>query len=150
MRVLGFLLAALALCGCSARETAGNLDVLETRGLIMPDGREIRDEVMISPASLQRGMMFRDALPPGRGMFFMHKDVAAHTYWMYSVKVPLDIVFIDSGHHVLGMTENAPPCRTRASECPSYGGFPGTKYVLEMNGGQAAKYGVATGSFIRF
>jgi uncharacterized membrane protein (UPF0127 family) len=69
---------------------------------------------------------------------------------MFNVKVPLDIVFIDARHSVLGVAANSPPCTTRASECPKYGGFPGTKYVLELNGGAAAGYGIRPGELIRF
>jgi uncharacterized protein len=150
MRVYAILFAALALCGCSSEHSVSNLDALETQTMIMPNGQEIRAEVLIAPDAQLRGMMFRDALPEGRGMFFMHKEVKAYTYWMYNVKVPLDMIFIDAQHQVLGVVASAPPCTTRASECPNYGGFPGTKYVLELNGGQAAHYQVEPGRSIRF
>jgi uncharacterized membrane protein (UPF0127 family) len=51
---------------------------------------------------------------------------------------------------VLGVTANAPPCTVRASDCPNYGGIPGTKYVLELNAGEAQKYGVEPGKIIAF
>jgi uncharacterized membrane protein (UPF0127 family) len=150
MRSFVLLCAACALCGCSSRDGAAtDLETLETKALTMPDGEIVRAEVMISPASQQRGMMFRGALPAGRGMLFWHKEVQPHSYWMYNVKVPLDIVFMDSRHRVLGVA-NAPPCTTRASDCPQYGGIPGTKFVLELNGGDARKYGVEPGKTIAF
>ena len=105
------------ICGCgSGNRGTSDLDVLETKPLTMPNGAVIRAELMISPAAQQRGMMFRDALPEGRGMLFWHKEAQPHKYWMYNVKVPLDIVYIDSQHRVLGVTANAPPCTVRASD----------------------------------
>jgi uncharacterized membrane protein (UPF0127 family) len=51
---------------------------------------------------------------------------------------------------VLGIAANVPPCQTKASDCPQYGGYPGTQFVLELGGGQAGRYGIAPGQFIGF
>jgi uncharacterized protein len=155
MRIFGLCSAAIGaaaflLCGCGSRDTATSLDSLETKEITMPNGKPVRVEVMIKPVDLQRGMMFRDSLPEGRGMLFWHRQTSAYTYWMYQVKIPLDLIFMDSGHRVLGVSANTPPCRTRASDCPQYGGYPGTKFVLEIGGGEARKYGVESGTTIAF
>ena len=41
---------------------------------------------------------------------------------MYQVKIPLDMVWMDKNRRVVEMVENTPPCKTKASECPNYGG----------------------------
>jgi len=154
MRIFVLCSAALALgallAGCGSGDTASSLDSLETREITMPDSRTIRVEVMIKPVDLQRGMMYRDSLPEGRGMLFWHKQTSPYTYWMYQVKIPLDLIFIDAQHRVLGVSANTPPCQTRASDCPHYGGYEGTKFVLELGAGQARKYGVEPGTTISF
>jgi hypothetical protein len=155
MRIIGLCpaalcLAALLLGGCGPGDTANSLDSLETKEIAMPNGKRIRVEVMIKPVDLQRGMMFRDSLPEGRGMLFWHRQTSNYTYWMYQVKIPLDLIFMDAGHRVLGVSANTPPCRTRASDCPNYGGYAGTKFVLEIGGGEARRYGVEPGTTIAF
>jgi len=62
---------ALALSGCG-RDSA-DADVLETRTVTLPNGTRIRAEVKIRPFDMQRGMMFRDELPQGEGMLFIHR-----------------------------------------------------------------------------
>lgn len=150
MRFFVLCIAALVLCSCQSDSGSSAIEEMNLRDVNMPNGKVIRAEVMIRPADLQRGMMFRDSLPSGRGMLFLHKQPSNVSYWMYQVKIPLDIVFIDSSHKVLGVSVSAPPCTTRASECPQYGGYPGTQYVLELGGGEAAKYGVQPGTVIGF
>ena len=150
MRLFALLLSAFVLCSCTGdRNASTTLDVLDSREVKMPNGQTIRAEAMIKPVDLQRGLMFRESLPQGRGMLFLHKQAGPYQYWMYQVKFPLDIVFIDSQHRVLGVAA-AVPCKTRSSECPQYGNHPGTQYVLEVNAGEAARYGVTQGASIGF
>ena len=39
-------------------------------------------------------------------------------YWMYQVKIPLDIVWMDKSKRVVEMVENAPPCKTQGERMP--------------------------------
>lgn len=151
MRSFALVIAAFALCSCSTGpKVSSSLEGLETRELTMPNGKTIRVEAMINPVDLQRGLMYRESLPAGRGALFIHRQASPYQYWMYQVKIPLDMIFIDAKHRVLGIAANVPPCRTKASECPQYGGYPGTQFVLELGGGEARKYGIEIGQFIAF
>lgn len=151
MRVFVFLFVVICLSGCkSESDTASNTEVFRVRPVTLPNGKVIQAELAISNIEMQRGMMFRDSLPAGRGMLFLHNSPSAITYWMFNVKIPLDIIFIDPNKRVLGVSANTPPCLKKASECPSYGGFPNTQYVLELGGGEAAKNGVTPGVFLTF
>jgi len=150
MRLFLLFAAALALCSCSTDSGTSPTESLDTREVTMPDGRKVRAEVMIKPVDLQRGLMFRESLPEGRGALFIHRQASPYQYWMYQVKIPLDIIFMDAKHRVVGIAANVPPCQTKASDCPQYGGYAGTQYVLELAGGQAARYGVQTGQFLAF
>ena len=142
------LLVALLSFGCGPKED--NLDVLRMRPVTLPDGSQIRAEVMIKPDEMARGMMFRDALPRGRGLLFVYTKPAPYTYWMSNVKAPLDIVFMDSTRQIVEISANTPPCTTKVSACPLYGGHFVEQYVLELRAGEAQRLGLEKGQKLNF
>jgi uncharacterized membrane protein (UPF0127 family) len=135
--------------GCGGPKTA-TLEDLETRMVTLPGGQRIRAEVMSRGEDMMRGMMFRDSLAPDRGMLFLHAQPGNYTYWMYQVKIPLDIIWISTDHTIVEISADTPPCKTRASECPAYGGHATSRYVLELAGGMAKKYGLKEGDRLEF
>jgi uncharacterized membrane protein (UPF0127 family) len=137
------------LTGCGS-DADSELREFNTRPVVLPDGTKITAEVMTRPADMQRGMMFRDALPDGEGMLFVHGSPGQYSYWMYQVKVPLDIIWMDARGRIVEIAENVPPCKTAASECPSYGGKQTSLVVLELPGGYGRRHGVVLGDVIRF
>lgn len=147
MRYFWLLLTAIC-CGCGP-ETA-SLEDLQSRTVRLPGGGEVRAEVVMKPADMQRGMMYRESLPPGRGMLFVHTKPGFYSYWMYNVKMPLDIVWMDGEHRVVEIVAGAQPCKTRASECPQYGGGKQAQFVLELPAGEAARNGLQTGTVLPF
>ncbi len=150
MRVFALLFAALLMVGCSSEPQSAGEDALRTTIITVPGGKTIRAELAVTPVDMQRGMMFRESIASGRGMLFIHSKPDALKYWMYQVKIPLDIIFMDPSRRVLGISANTPPCTKNASGCPTYGGYPGAKYVLELGGGEAAKFGIVPGSVLEF
>ncbi len=127
-----------------------SLDELQTRTVRLPSGREVRAEVLIKPSDLQRGMMYRASLPVGQGMLFVHTKPGNYAYWMYNVQMPLDMVWMDSDRRVVDIVANAPPCKTKASECPNYGGQKLARYVLELPAGEAARNRIEIGTVLGF
>ena len=108
-------------------------------------------ETMRTPADMQRGMMFRDALPKDRGMLFVHEAEGKYPYWMFNCKVPLDIIWMNKNRQVVEISLNTPPCTSSDPDaCPNYGGNQNAQYVLELNGGAAIEYGIAAGSQLNF
>jgi uncharacterized membrane protein (UPF0127 family) len=150
MRFLGpALLLALLCLSCAPNNTA-SLDELNTRVVTLPGGAQIRAEVMIKPDEIRHGMMFRDALPPARGMLFIHDKPAPYRYWMYNVKVPLDIVFMDSNRVIVEISADTPPCTTPQQQCPTYGGHNYEQFVLELRAGEARRLGLEKGQILAF
>jgi uncharacterized membrane protein (UPF0127 family) len=148
MRFPGLVLA-LAMAGCGSQ--TATLEDLHTRIVRLPGGELIRAEVMTNPADMARGMMFRDELPRGRGMLFIHQTAGTYTYWMYQVKIPLDIIWMDSDRRIVEISANTPPCDGKPrTECPSYGGNARSQYVLELAGGEAARLGLKVGGVLTF
>ena len=135
-------------CGCSTKET---LEGTGTMLVTLPGGQKIQAEVMTHPTDMMRGMMFRDALAPDRGMLFIHGSSGRYTYWMHQVKIPLDIIWMSKDKRVVEISHRTPPCTSKsARECPSYGGHYDAIYVLELAGGMASKYGIKEGDYLSF
>lgn len=147
MRYL-FLCALLLLACCGPKPTT--LDDFETRPVTLPHGQVIRVETMTDEMELLRGMMFRKSLAPDRGMLFVYPRPNRYQTFMYQVLIPLDIVWMDSDHRIVGLDENALPCKTQASKCVRYGGHDLELYALEIGGGMAKKYGLEVGQTIQW
>jgi uncharacterized protein len=136
------------LTSCSNQEDA---ERFRLRPVTMPNGKTVYVEMAIDTAEMMRGMMFRDSLAADRGMFFVHNKMGRYSYWMYQVRIPLDMIWIDQQKNVVEVLANVPPCpSTKSSECPTHGGTKDAQYVLELAAGMAAKYGVTVGSKIDF
>jgi uncharacterized membrane protein (UPF0127 family) len=144
-----FLLAALLPLGCCGPKPNA-LDDFATRAITLPGGQVIRAETMIDEIDIARGLMFRTSLAPDHGMLFVHAQPGTYAHWMYQTLIPLDIIWLDSQHNIVEMAENAPPCKTPASQCPHYGGQKVSTYVLELSGGMAKKYGLQLGQNIQW
>jgi uncharacterized protein len=142
------LLLALGAAGCKQSDPVRDFSSTE---VTLPNGQVISSEVESDPVDMARGMMFRDSLPPGRGMLFIHTKPGKYAYWMYQVKIPLDIIWMDQSKHIVEISANTPPCPSKsARQCPNYGGHEDAMYVLELAGGMASKYGLAKGQQIQF
>jgi hypothetical protein len=102
MRSTCLLMAALGLAGCGDKPVT--LEEYQTQVVTLPDGAKIRAEVMTHPTDMMRGMMFRDSLPEDRGMLFIHGSPGPYPYWMYQVKIPLDIIWMSSEQRIVEIT----------------------------------------------
>ncbi len=90
-------------------------------------------EIVKTPASRQKGLMFRENLPQDQGMFFVFDKTDIYNFWMPNVSFPLDIVWIDNDFKVVDI-KTVPPClEQNIQKCPSYIPDGKAKYVLEVN-----------------
>lgn len=144
---LGLLVCGL-LAGCGP-ETAP-VSELAFRTVTLPDGTRIRAELLTSQDQMLRGMQFRDALPEGRGLLFAYARPGNYRYWMYQVRVPLDIIWMDTHRNIVQVVHDCPPCPGPPGECKSYGGDFPAQYVLELNAGSAKKHGLKPGQRLDF
>ncbi len=138
-------LAILAGCG----EETVTMDTFNTRVVTLPDGFKIRAEVMVKPEDMMRGMMFRDSLAEDHGMLFLHGEPGKYPYWMYQVRIPLDIIWMDRNGRIVEMSPNTPPCKTNANACPNYGGNETALMVLELAAGSIEKHKLHLGARLR-
>jgi uncharacterized membrane protein (UPF0127 family) len=99
----------------------------------------------------ERGLMFRDYLPPDGGMLFVYTFAARESYWMYNTLIPLSIAFIDRDGtivDILDMSRLDDP--TNESEAARFV-YPSAApywYALEVNSGWFLNHGVGVGQQI--
>jgi uncharacterized membrane protein (UPF0127 family) len=83
-----------------------------------------------------RGLMLRKRLPDGHGMLFRPAR-GVHTQFM---RFPIDLIFLDKDNRVVKIRASMPPWRFD---------FTSAAAVIEMNGGAAARAGIAVGDELR-
>jgi hypothetical protein len=105
----------------------------------------VRAEVVSTPPTIQRGLMFRQHLPLDAGMLFLMEEERDHTFYMRNTLIPLDMIFIARDLTIAGIVENAEP----KTETLRSVGKP-SLYVLEVNGGWTRSHQVVPGAKVRF
>jgi len=102
-------------------------------------------EIVATESAIERGLMFRQHVPPDQGMLFLMNQERPWSFWMRNTLIPLDMIFIAKNLTIAGIVENAEP-RTetlREVKAPSL-------YVLEVNAGYCAAHKVSAGAPVRF
>lgn len=144
MRAGRTFFAALALCLLPVATLAGECrtDAVHLKG----DWGQARFSVELADSADERarGLMFRDFLPAGGGMLFVYPRPGRVAFWMRNTLIPLDILFLDQTGTVTYIHANAEP----GNETPIPGGD-AVRFVLEINGGLAARLGLEEGSVMR-
>lgn len=149
MHLFSILVVFLALLAGCTQKTAVVED-LNTRTVRLPDRTKIRAEVMLRESDMMKGMKYRDNLEPDRGMLFFHAQEGTYPYWMYEVKIPLDIIWMDRSRRIVEVFRKAEPCPGPKEKCPVYGGKERSLYVLELAGGMVDRYGLKVGQTLDF
>lgn len=112
-------------------------------------GQRYSVEIADTDAERARGLMFRDALPGGHGMLFIHEQEEPLAYWMKNTRIPLDILFFDRQRHLVSQQRDVPPCDL-GDRCPPYPSDAPALYVLELNAGEAERLHLQNGATIEF
>lgn len=104
-------------------------------------------EMAQTPQQRQRGLMFRREMPPDQGMLFV-QPLGPAVFWMKNTYIALDLLYFDAEGRLLQIEANTPPCTT--PDCPIYPSATATvRYILEINGGEAARRGIRPGDRLR-
>jgi uncharacterized membrane protein (UPF0127 family) len=90
-----------------------------------------------------QGLMFVRDLPADEGMLFPLDTPRIMTMWMKNTLIPLDMLFIDAGGHVVCVRAKAVPQSLDLISCDKP-----VKAVLEIGGGQAAARAIAVGDSV--
>lgn len=137
------LMAMLSLTGCGL--ISGNSGEPK---LIITTNKNNKVEYVIEVADnyeeRKEGLMFRTSLNERRGMFFIFEYPGKLRFWMKNTLIPLDIIFFDKDYRIVNIEKNAQPCSK--DPCNLYFSAGPAQYVLEVNAGEADKFGIEVGN----
>lgn len=100
-------------------------------------------EVVDTPESRAKGLMFRTSLAPDAGMLFDFKEERPVSFWMQNTLIPLDMIFIRRDGTIANIHVNARPLDP--TSIPSDGPV---AFVLEIPGGRSAELGIKAGDTV--
>ena len=101
-------------------------------------------DIADTEALREKGLMDRDHMPTASGMLFVYAAPEHAYFWMKNTLIPLDMVFANAAGVVTEVHSNAIP-----GDLTPIDGGDGVGYVLEINGGLAARMGIAPGAAMR-
>ncbi|MGO9451185.1 MAG: DUF192 domain-containing protein [Candidatus Binataceae bacterium] len=116
--------------------------------IVAPNGQqraEVAVEVADTTSKRETGLMYRDHLREDSGMIFLFPAPNRLDFWMKNTEIPLDMIFADANGRIVGIVANAEPY----TETPR-GVDADSEYVLEVNGGFAARHHVVPGDKMVF
>ena len=104
--------------------------------------------IAASTAAQQKGLGGRKSLARNRGMLFVFDAPATQCFWMKDMQFPIDIIWLNSDKQVTRVAANvSPDTYTEASgkNSQKFCGDVSTKYVIELNAGEAKQAGLVVG-----
>ncbi len=120
----------------------GELDFLK------PDGSKIvhiNIEVADDESQRMQGLMNRSFMSNDQGMLFIFEVEEPQGFWMKNTIIPLDIIYVNAKKEIVSIAEDTQPFSEQS--LPSKGP---AIYVVEVNGGFCAQYGITAGYKIDF
>ncbi|MEI6305118.1 MAG: DUF192 domain-containing protein [Candidatus Taylorbacteria bacterium] len=96
--------------------------------------------------SRENGLSGRTSLGADKGMLFTFIIPGRYGFWMEDMNFPIDIVWIDADHKVVGMNANVQPSSYPDTFFPPQN----ISYVLEINAGAAKELGIKVGEILKF
>ncbi|MGB7268873.1 MAG: DUF192 domain-containing protein [Albidovulum sp.] len=133
-------LGLLAMCGQAAAACSDGVAELRWQD----GGARFYVEIADDSAERAQGLMFREAMRSSAGMLFVYDRPQKLSFWMRNTLIPLDIIFISAE----GVVTHIHPMAVPKDETPIDGG-PEAQFVLEINGGLAARLGLVEGAVLR-
>lgn len=146
--------AALALCslwlaGCAG---CGAVEHRPVEARVALGDVSFAAEIADTDELRAKGLGYRNELAAGAGMLFVYKDERRRTFWMKGMRFPLDFIWIGADCVVVDIDGSipAPAPGTIDARLPIVSSSAPAAYVLEINAGEAARYGVEIGDGARF
>jgi len=111
-----------------------------------PKPIELNCEIAKTIFEKMKGLMYREELAKDRGMVFTFLFSNHRFFWMKNVKIPLDIIFVNSKLKIIWIAQ------ADISKGPFHDTFWShglCKYVVETNKGFCKNHGIEKGNIIK-
>jgi uncharacterized membrane protein (UPF0127 family) len=105
-------------------------------------------EVADTPSERAIGLMNRENLDADEGMLFMFESPQNISFWMKNTLIPLDIIFIDESGIVVNIELANPEPGVSDADLERYSSDRPIIWVLEINQGLCANYGITPGTSV--
>lgn len=153
LAVLAALVAAATACdreSGDADEPAEPIVAFDTSSVRIEtatDTFQLHVDVAESAQQRAHGMMERDHLAPDAGMLFLFTTPqdASSGFYMWRVRIPLDIAFIDEDGRIVSIRTMQPCTNPNPELCPTYTAGAPFSSTLEVNAGYFAEHGIEVG-----
>ncbi|TKB73971.1 MAG: DUF192 domain-containing protein [Nitrospira sp.] len=114
-----------------------------------PNGREIEAEVADTPEKLLVGLAFRETLPANGGLLYIFETTGQNHLWTKAYRFPVDMIWVDESHHIVGLKENVAPCLE--DDCPKYSSSPeAVRYAIQTEAGFIKREGITVGVELKY
>jgi uncharacterized membrane protein (UPF0127 family) len=143
--VLGLLVLLLPGAAAAQQSPLATTFVESSLVIVSESGRhDFTVQLAVTPEQRSQGLMYRRSMAPDAGMLFDFGRRAGRTsMWMKNTYIPLDMLFIKADGEIESIAERTVP---RSLESVSSRGP--VRGVLELNGGTAARLGIAPGDLV--
>lgn len=116
-------------------------------------GQTVKLEIADSQDEREKGLSKRSSLPQDTGMLFLFDKPDRHSFWMKDMVIPIDIIFLKDDKVVTIYSDVQPFVGAKENNVQNlvlYSPDEPANRVLELNAGQAKKYGLKDGDKIKF
>jgi len=138
-----YIFIALFFCVLVFSACAKKEEVFLGGKTVRVNGQEFAVEIADTPAKWSQGFSERESLAENSGMLFVYDDYNIRSFWMKEMKFPLDIVWIKDDV-VAGCSEKV-QILDKNGHISRVLSLDEVNYVLEINSGLCAKYGIKKG-----
>jgi uncharacterized membrane protein (UPF0127 family) len=122
-----------------------DLRTLETTTLYASKGT-VKAFIADTEHTRELGLSGQAQLPKGVGMLFVFDTPGKYGFWMKDMSFPLDLIWIDANKKIVGVTKNVLPTSYPFVFMPPKE----ISYVMEMDAGSVASFGLTTGTSVSF
>lgn len=114
---------------------------------ISKDGMVILENVEVAESIWKKtkGLMFRKGLPKNSGMLFNFDDESKPGFWMFGMRFPIDIIYLDMDMKIVDIKHNVRPMGISPRSWRIYYPEKTVRYVLETCAGFAENNEIKNG-----
>lgn len=134
----------VAIMSMQPKKATDEVEPAAQRSVARIAGKTFELEIADDGMEQHAGLSGRESLAENRAMLFIFDVPGQQCIWMKDMNFPLDILWLGDDKKILRIAEDISPDTYPESFCAE-----NTRYVIEMNAGLAARYGIAVGQTVQ-